>query len=191
MIKIIRENLNALCVETFIHPPPSILTLFIAVVRHTAANLNTAHILALSHEQFSKSWREPRRGLQYKVTRVIFLGPKSDHCLAMSETSLFETWLICPWCIKMAHLMLSISWGGRHLCWCRNKTKSMLLKPKQNKGPVFDSGTKESRCEKRKAYFGAGFSHLAKLCGFSWDLLNVLVSEVGKTYFILKLDWFA
>ena len=72
-------------------PPSSILARFIAFVRHNSANLNIAPILAHSHEQFSKSWREPRRGLQSKVTRVIFLGPKSDHCLALSETSLFET----------------------------------------------------------------------------------------------------
>ena len=56
----------------------------------------------------------------------------------------------------------------------------MLLKPKQNKGPVFDSGTKESRCEKQKAYFGAGLH-------FGWDLLNVLMFEVRRTHFILKL----
>lgn len=163
-------------------PPSSILARFIAFVRHNSANLNIAPILAHSHEQFSKSWREPRRGLQSKVTRVIFLGPKSDHCLTLSETSLFEIWLICPWCIKMAELMLSISWGGRHRCWSRNKKKSMLLKPKQNKGPVFDSGTKESRCEKQKAYFGAGLH-------FGWDLLNVLMFEVRRTHFILKLKW--
>ena len=70
----------------------------------------------------------------------IFIGPKSDHCLVLSllpsVSSVVETWLMWPWRVKIHATFPSLTSCRQYwqpCCWRWNKTKAILLMPKQNK----------------------------------------------------------
>ena len=93
----------------------------------------------------------------------IFIRPKSDHCLALSDPSLShsvpaQVEMMWPWRVKIRLTspkvrccwrwnktkdMLLMPKQNKRCCWCRNKTKAMLLMLKQNKNHVVDTGTKQ------------------------------------------------
>ena len=120
------------------------------------------------------------------VTVLLFIGPKSDYCPALSArkslthsvSDVHETWLMWPWRVKMRELLVNIIFRSSLFSWCRIKTKVMLLMMKQNKSHAVDARTKGMLLIKLLHYYwNKVLSAALKIRYLQYNLYNIVVKD--------------